>query len=78
MVVSFGASVYLRKGIDRLETQTRQHQVTVKKKIEDETRAGVLLTALANGNELQKKLCEHLALNAYRVEPFAEMVLENQ
>ena len=53
---SFGVSEDARTGIDRLETQIRQYQSTTKKKIDDDTRTGVLLRSLANGSELRNKL----------------------
>ncbi|CAK0797196.1 unnamed protein product [Prorocentrum cordatum] len=67
-----------RKGIDRLETQIRQYQADTKKTVDDDTRTGVLLKALAGGSELQKKLGDHLVLNAYRVDTFIEMKREIQ
>ena len=67
-----------RKGIDRLETQIRQYQAATKKIVDDDTRTGVLLKALAAGSELQKKLGDHLVLNAYRVDNFIEMKREIQ
>ena len=67
-----------RKGIDRLETQIRQYQAATKKTVDDDTRTGVLLKALAGGSELQKKLGDHLVLNAYRVDTFIEMKREIQ
>ena len=70
---SFGASEDPRKGIDRLEKQIRQYQSTTVKKIDDDTRTKVLLTALEDGNESHKQLGDLLVLNAYRVESFSEM-----
>ena len=66
-IFSFGASEDPRKGIDRLEIQIREYKVTTKKHIEDDTRTRVLLSALANDSEVQKKLGDHLVLNACRV-----------
>ena len=71
--VSFGAAEVPRKGIDRVETQFRQHQSTTWKKIDDHMRTGVLSRELANGRELHKKLGDRLVANAYRVETFSEM-----
>ena len=66
---SFGACKDPRKGVDLLETEVRQYQLTTKKKIDDDTRNGDFLRSLANGNELNKK---KLVLNAYQVESFSE------
>ncbi|CAK0871008.1 unnamed protein product [Prorocentrum cordatum] len=65
-----------RKGIDRLETQIRQYQAATKKTVDDDTRTGVLLKALAAGSELQKKLGDHLVLNAHRVDTFIEIKIK--
>ena len=74
---SFGASEDPRKAIV-WETQIRQGQSTTKKKIDDCTRTGVLLKALANGSELHVNWAINLVLNAYRVESCSEMQRELQ
>ena len=64
--VPFSASEDPRKGIDRLETKIRQYHSTTKKKIDDDTRTGVLLRALANGSELHNNVGDHVVLNTYQ------------
>ena len=45
---SNGACEDPRKGMDRLETQIRQHSTTTKRNIDDDTRTRVSLRAVAN------------------------------
>ena len=55
-----GVSEDPRKGVDRLETQIRQHNRTTKRNMDDDTRTRVLLRLFAHGRDWQNQLGDHL------------------
>ena len=66
-------------GFDQFEKELRQYHAITGKHIDEDTKSGVILGALAkSSNEKHRDLANHLVLNSYRLDPYNKMFVEIQ
>ena len=64
-------------GLDKFEKELRQYPAITGKDIDEDTKSGVILGALAkSSNETHRDLANHLVLNSYRLDSYNKMFLE--
>ena len=62
--------------LDKFENLVNEYQNGSGKTVDDETKAGVILRALANGDADQRDLSKHLVLNCHRIETYEQIKQE--
>ena len=64
-------------GFDQFEKELRQYHAITGKHIDEDTKSGVILGALAkSSNEKHRDLANHLVLNSYRLDSYNKMFVE--
>ena len=64
-------------GFDQFERELRQYHAIAGKHIDEDTKSGVILGALAkSSNEKHRDLANHLVLNSYRLDSYNKMFVE--
>ena len=64
-------------GLDQFEKELRQYHAITGKHIDEDTKSGVILGALAkSSNEKHRDLANHFVLNSYRLDSYNKMFVE--